>query len=235
MGRSRSGKSNFIEELVLKRRINPPPEKVCLFSPTDSQAERFEDLLDALAVSYDYLTEEDVLVPETVKEGRTWLANLPKEIPKLIIMDDMITFSCGKDVTEATAVDGHHFNALLICSAQYTFTRNLRQSRENSDTKVLFSGFSSTDTYKTVLRGFPEQVVQRTLSILSTECQEVMDFAPCEECELRTPVIIHATHKSFQVYKGLDDYEPFECDCMKESKMPPDERVKKKFKRRKCQ
>lgn len=222
-GKSKSGKSTFVVDLILGRHLDPMPEQYFLLLNAQTAQEiknKMNPILSAIRATYPpevYAKKDFVINCAGFGELAEKLASVDSDLAnkmkiKFIIIEDMITSSATKEIQDLMAKVSHHQNAGLYISTQVIFPKAGSHMRDNADIIVIFPGFNDLSRF---MNNFAPSVSEAVIERLSPESQHaVYESLPSEgKFQVRTPVIIDKSiHDGavpqITIWLGLDDIDP---------------------------
>lgn len=230
-GRTKCGKSTFVNSMLTSHRIVPEPKKFILSIGALTEEEQRRKIVEQLAViklAYPQTSRADVFMVQSMEDVQMYLARLPPSVPKFILIDDMLTYKAGVSDINMALLGAHHHNACVIYQTQNLFTRDTLTIRENSDYIVLWPGFQVLN-YSRFFAAYAKPIKDRLWTILSSPGQfgaEYYDGAnktdEMHNCHLRTPAIIDKkceVPSKITLYAGLWDDEPITLDVISEERV----------------
>ena len=216
VGPSKSGKSKFIEQMMVRRKIQPFPELIVICGPGSNQEERFSDLFTALRYGLQDVSDKPLCIKlaSKISEAKRILES-PKYhgLPKLAIFDDKLTSGTDAALKDIVTVTGHHSNVCVIITTQGMFVRDNPIIRTQTDTMIIFPLLDEIGL-KRFMSGFPNGVFARVIDILSVESQKYYNDIKCDgETEddsefIPIPAIACKSRVGCIVYAGLSDIKP---------------------------
>lgn len=222
-GRSRSGKSTLIEDIVNTGRFVPNPREVYYLVGGSSEQEVWDKalpLVEAIGGSLN-LTSKDVHIFRNLPAFTGAIEHVDNDTPRIVVVDDLMADHKGvlPGMSDLACVTSHHKTLTVIFNTQELFISGSKVIRENSDYKIIWPCFG-VNNLKRFLRDYPPQVLDKVISIHSMPRQLANDMAAQtliennlplpEEMYFRSPAILYTPVHSntIVVYAGIFDSDP---------------------------
>lgn len=223
IGPSKSGKSTFVIDLIYNDRIVPRPEMVFMLiggvSDDKIHAAKLDPYVRAIYKSYN-LESDSIINPVSLTDLHEKLSKYDPKIPKLVILDDIMTKDKMDDqICEMATSTMHHHNCLVIYNYQNLFHKTSVILRENAETLIMWA-VPNNRRLKNFFAQYSDVLTKYGPFSLSPRGQHSQDtiskimeaknlFVP-EDLRLKNPLIIKRRRPGGRmvVYKGMFDDNP---------------------------
>lgn len=215
-GKSTSGKSTVIAEMIIGRHFNPAPKYLYLLIGGRSQTdigEKVKPFVTAFLDTYAVDVEEPIKAFSSfaaLDEQCSKASAEEKAIPKLLIIDDMLTGDRkSKDIQPIVTEMSHHHNMCVVITTQTLFVTDGRSLRNAASYQMIFRGYTVTQL-GVFLRDFPESVQKEVKMFFASQDKDKIasDF----DVRYNEPAIIDTNIQrsggSIVLWRGLNDRDP---------------------------
>lgn len=238
VGPSKSGKSTFIIDLLYNDRIIPRPEMIFLVvggvSDDKIHASKMDPYLRALYESYHV---DSIVNPVSIDDLHEKLGKVDPKIPKLVILDDVMTKDKNDDqICEVATSTMHHNNCIVFYNYQNLFHKTSVILRENAEVLIVWPIPSNRrlnnffGQYNDVMKKYGPYSLSYRGQQLQDDVSKVMEnkelFVP-EELRLKSPIIMKRRSPGGRivVYRGMFDDTPLILEGEVESMVRNDQLV----------
>lgn len=245
IGPSKSGKSTFVIDLIYNDKIVPRPEMVFLLiggiSDDKIHAAKLDPYVRAIYKSYG-LEDNCIVNPVSLEDLHEKMSKFDPKIPKLVILDDVMTKDKMDDqICEMATSTMHHNNCLVIYNYQNLFHKTSVILRENAETLIMWA-VPNNRRLKNFFAQYSDVLTKYGPFSLSPRGQQSQDtisklmesknlFVP-EDLKSKNPLIIKRRRPGGRmvVYKGMFDDCPLVINGETEPVMNNDQLIESALK-----
>jgi hypothetical protein len=187
-GKSMSGKTTFILDLIIGEHFNPTPKQFYLLMPKPASEvvadHKIKSFVLTVVEGYNPYNDPKGMIFVSQDINGSGIAEVcekiqsqPADIPKLLLIDDLLSDKMMKGLNKVANEVMHHSNVAVIITSQVYYLKDAKTLRDNSNYIVLFPGLSDLGRF---FAGYSADVSNTITSLLSQQRDDEFDVVGLE-------------------------------------------------------
>jgi hypothetical protein len=225
-GKSMSGKSTFVQDLIIGEYFDPPPTQFYLLIPkpaTDMVAEeKIKNFVDTVQAAYSPYDNENGLIfvaqdvnGSGITEVIEKIQSQPSDAVKLLFIDDLLSEKMLRALNKIANEVMHHSNVGVLITSQGFFIKDAKILRENSNYIVIFPGLPDLPRF---FSGYSQDIKTAIVALLGQQRDDEYDVPGLEYPK---PIIIDKepdrNFNMLRIWRDVHDISPTELPIGKSS------------------